>query len=120
MNPVAACPHGAPFSPLCPSEAIEMTGVESEDAMISKAEARELIDDLFEEEALVIGGIVAVHDIDDDLVWRLVRNLDVIRGKALRRLGDKNGGAAAGEALRRPNLKPHPAIEDFLLKIRRT
>jgi hypothetical protein len=96
---------------------IEMTGLESENAMITKAEAREMINDLFEEEALVIGGIVAVHEIDDDLVWRLVRNIDAIREKTLRRLG---GEATAGEPPRRPNLKPHPAIEDFLLKLRRT
>ena len=87
--------------------------------MITKAEARELITDLFEEEALLIGGLVAVHKVDDDLVWRLVKNLDVIRGKTLRRIEarEKNGGN--GGATARPNLKPHPAIEDFLLAMRR-
>lgn len=87
--------------------------------MISNTEAKELINDLFEEEALVIGGLVAVHDVDDDLVWRLVKNLDVIRRKMLRRLEDQ--GPADGEGLpsHRPNLKPHPAIEDFLLSLRR-
>ena len=87
------------------------------DAMISTAEAKELINDLFEEEALVIGGLVAVHEMDDDLVWRLIKNLDVIRGKVLRRLEDKAlvDGASPPQ---RPNLKPHPAIEDFLLSLR--
>lgn len=90
-----------------------------EEAMISKAEAKELINDLFEEEALVIGGLVAVYEMDDDLVWRLVKNLDVIRGKILRRLEDK--APADGDELppRRPNLKPHPAIEDFLRSLRK-
>lgn len=87
--------------------------------MISKAEARELINDLFEEEALVIGGLVAVHEMDDDLVWRLVKNLDVIRGKALRRLEGKDAEEEPRAPARRPNLKPHPAIEDFLLTLRR-
>ncbi len=90
------------------------------DAMISKAEARELINDLFEEEALLIGGLVAVHQIDDDLVWRLVKNLDVIRGKILRRLEDKAPADGDSAPARRTNLKPHPAIEDFLLALRRT
>jgi len=90
------------------------------DAVISKAEARELINDLFEEEALVIGGLVAVRQIDDDLVWRLVKNLDVIRGKVLRRLEDKVPSDGDGTPPRRTNLKPHPAIEDFLLALRRT
>ncbi len=87
--------------------------------MITKAEARELITDLFEEEALLIGGLVAVHKVDDDLVWRLVKNLDVIRGKILRRLDDKEPAEETVPAARRPNLKPHPAIEDFLLSLRR-
>ena len=87
--------------------------------MITKAEARELITDLFEEEALVIGGLVAVHNVDDDLVWRLVKNLDVIRGKILRRLEDNELPGDAAVPPRRPNLKPHPAIEDFLLSLRK-
>ena len=87
--------------------------------MISKAEVKELILDLFEEEALVIGGLVAVHKIEDDVVWRLVKNIDVIRRKVLRRLEDKAPEEGDGSPPRRPNLKPHPAIEDFLLSIRR-
>ena len=85
--------------------------------MISKAEAKQLVDDLFEEEALVLGGIVAAHGEEDDLIWRLVRNLDAIRNKALRRIegrGVENTGSSAC-----CDLRPHPAIEDFLVKIRR-
>lgn len=86
--------------------------------MISKAEARALINDLFEEEALVIGGLVAVHVVDDDLVWRLVKCLDVVRGKILRRIEDEESADESAPQLHRPNLKPHPAIEDFLLSLR--
>ncbi len=85
--------------------------------MISKSDARELIDALFEEEALVIGGLVAVHRLDDDLVWRLMRNLDVVRGRFLRRIEAQDSGESAAPTT--PNLKPHPAIEDFILGIRR-
>ncbi|MCL5884376.1 MAG: hypothetical protein M1377_03350 [Deltaproteobacteria bacterium] len=87
--------------------------------MITKAEAKELINDLFEEEALLIGGLAAVHKMEDDLVWRLVRNLDVIRQKVLRRLEDKASEEGEVGPPRRPNLKPHPAVEDFLLSLRR-
>lgn len=87
--------------------------------MITKAEARELITDLFEEEALVIGGLVAVHEVDDDLVWRLVKNLDVIRGKVLRRLEDKETTDDIAAPPHRVHPKPHPAIEDFLLSLRK-
>ena len=85
--------------------------------MISKAEVKDLINDLFEEEALVLGGLVALHEVDDDVVWRLVRSLDAIRRKFLRRLEEK--GPDDDGPPKRPNLKPHPAIEDFLLSLRR-
>lgn len=88
-------------------------------AMISETEARELILDLFEEEALVLGGIAAVHGVQDDLIWRLILNLDVIRVKALRRLENRDPVEGEPSPARRPNLKPHPAIEDFLSKLRR-
>ena len=87
--------------------------------MAGKGEVRELIDELFEQEALAIGGLVAVHEMDDDLVWRLMNNLDVIRGKILRRLEDMAPTADDGPPPRVPNLKPHPAVEDFLLSLRR-
>ena len=53
--------------------------------MISTVDATALINELFEEEALVIGGLVAVHEMDDDLVWRLIQDFDVTRGQILRR-----------------------------------
>ncbi len=87
--------------------------------MLSKAEVKDLILDLFEEEALVIGGLVAVHKVEDDVIWRLVKNIDVIRRKVLRRLEDKAPEEGDGSPPKRPNLKPHPAIEDFLLSLRR-
>ena len=96
-----------------------MTKEGDKNAMISKAEAKELILDLFEEEALVIGGLAAVHKIEDDVVWRLIKNIDVIRRKVIRRLEDKTPEEGDAGAPRRPNLKPHPAIEDFLLSLRR-
>ena len=86
--------------------------------MMTRTEVKELVNDVFEEEALLIGGLAAVHDVEDDLVWRLIRNLDVIRGKALRRIEDRDTAEELPE--RQPNLKPHPAIEEFLLKLRRT
>ncbi len=87
--------------------------------MISHSDAKRLILDLFEEEALVIGGLVATHDIEDGLVWRLVKNLDVIRIKMLHRLEEENPAEDKANCANPPNLKPHPAIEDFLLKLRR-
>ena len=85
--------------------------------MLSKDEAKELLRDLFEEEALVIGGLVAVHEVEDDLVWRLMKSLDAIRTKTFRRLDETDPPDEPAAA--RPHLEPHPAIEEFLLKLRR-
>jgi hypothetical protein len=87
--------------------------------VFDKTEVRDLINDLFEQEALVIGGLVAVHKVDDDLVWRLIRNIDAIRRKFLQRLEEKDPDDDGGGPPRRPNLNPHPAIEEFLLSVRR-
>ena len=88
--------------------------------MISKDDAKKLINDLFEEEALVLGGLVALHDIEDELIWRLARNLDLIRRKTLSRLNRSGDVDSSEPAAERPNLKPHPAIEHLLINIRRS
>lgn len=88
--------------------------------MIGRDEAKTLIRELFEEEALVIGGLVAVREMEDDLVWRLMKNLDVIRAKAMRRISAQYPEPAACKSATRPNLTPHPAIEAFLLNLRRS
>jgi len=86
--------------------------------MLSKEEVKNLVDDLFEEEALLVGGLAAVHGMGDDLVWRLMKSLDAIRRKVLRRLGDTGPDDVCGMQPERPHLKPHPAVEEFLLKLR--
>lgn len=87
--------------------------------VFNKTEVRELINDLFEQEGLVIGGLVAIHKVDDDIVWRLIRSIDAIRRKFLRRLEEKDPDEQGGGLSNRPNLTPHPAIEEFLLSVRR-
>jgi hypothetical protein len=80
---------------------------------------RELVTEIFEEEALLLGGIVAVCPIEDEVVWRLVRGLDRLRRRVMQRVddaapaapADHSPGAGAGA-------EPHPAIERFLREIR--
>ena len=85
--------------------------------MINHREVKQLILDLFEEEALAIGGLVALHNVEDDVVWRIVNNLDMIRQKAIRRLESWNSNNPKGEPVGGADLKPHPAIEEFLMKL---
>lgn len=87
--------------------------------MMRKADVKELIDDLFEEEALVIAGLAAVHEVDDELVRRLMSNLHVIRGRALRRLAVEPAGGSVA-ASQPDSLSPHPAIDEFLRSLRRS
>ena len=81
--------------------------------MLSAIEARELIDSVFEEQAVALGGLIAVHRVDDELVWSLVRTLDAIRERALARaneaMPDDRPGASG----------PHPAIREFLARLGR-
>jgi len=86
--------------------------------MIAENDATDLIDDLCEQIALAIGGVAAVHEVDDDLVWGLIKNLDAIRRKALLRVGIRDPKEIRGALMRGASFKPHPAIEDFLLKLR--
>jgi len=86
--------------------------------MMTKAQTREFINDLFEEEALAIGGLVALRKVDDETVLHLIRSIDAVRTKALERLdaADADGGLeGAGGAF---DLQPHPVIENFLHKVR--
>ena len=84
--------------------------------VIPCSEVKALIRNLFEEEALALGGLVAVYEIEDDLVWPLVRTLAVTRRRVLRRLDA--GASRDGGQERRPVSKPHPAIEEFLIRLR--
>ncbi len=87
--------------------------------MMTQAETKELIADLLEEETLLIGGLLAVHEVDDGFIWELFRNLDIVRGKLIQRIETNYPLESEMGQAREPDLKPHPAIEEFLLKLRR-
>ena len=96
-----------------------MTGSVMQADLISRPVARGLITEVFEETTLVLGGLVAVHRVDDDFVWRFVKGLDAVSSKAFRRIDERDTGADADTGDAESRLRPHPAIEDFLLKLRR-
>lgn len=86
--------------------------------MFSREEARELLDDLFEEEVLLVGGIMARHQVGEEFIWTLMRNLDQIRNRFLSRIEEMP--EETSEPGNEANLTPHPAIEGFLLKLHKT
>ena len=85
--------------------------------MIEKTKVKEMISALFEEEALVIGGLVATHEVDDDLVWSLARSFDMIRERVLNSLTETEPFAPERGSSGKSTLQPHPAIQELLRRI---
>ncbi|MCY3017542.1 MAG: hypothetical protein NTW87_00725 [Planctomycetota bacterium] len=84
--------------------------------MLTNNEAETLLDELFEQEALVIGGLVALHGMDDKVLCSLMRSLDDLRTSFRQRIAARAAKAADAQAAPLP--KPHPAIQRFLHKLR--
>lgn len=85
--------------------------------MVRNDRPRQVIDEVFEEVGLALGGLVVLHDVEDDFVRGLVQCMDAIRAKTLRRIEDQaalgdRGGFTVGQA------RLHPAVERFLSRLR--
>jgi hypothetical protein len=70
---------------------------------------------LVKELVLCIGGVFAVHPVDDEVVWELARGLDGIIAKSSTRLLNNDDTAATRDKTAR--LRPHPAIEELLRRV---
>lgn len=83
---------------------------------MERDEVHALLAEIFEEEALLIGGLVAAHDVDDEFVWRLMRNLDLLRHRVVEDIDAQDRRARVPG----PNgATPHPAVQEFLAQLRR-
>ena len=81
--------------------------------MLSTQDARDLIVELLEEQALLIGGIVSTHDVDDRVVGHLMRGLGDIRRRVLARIEEAESPPPL-KTLPPHGTTPHSAIELFL------
>ena len=86
--------------------------------MLSEAKATKIIRELFEEQALMIGGLLPFFTVDDAFIWRLLKGLDVARIRAIRQLDGSSPILNYGDRRKKLTLSPHPAVEDFLSKLR--
>jgi hypothetical protein len=77
---------------------------------------RTIIKEIFREEALVVGSLAASHSINNDFLWELCRNLDSIRVRFLRKLKPVTG--LDGDLQPLLKIKPHPAVQELLRKIK--
>jgi hypothetical protein len=83
---------------------------------ITTTRPAEELDRFFREVVLCLGGIFAVREAEDDLVWQVTKSLERLYESARARLRDEpDGGADLPH--RRP--QPHPAIAELLLRIGR-
>jgi len=80
--------------------------------------SREFLTDVFEELGLALGGLLAIHDVPDKFVVRLFRDMEEIHDRAVRRADPE--GKPRQEHLGVSGFEPHPAVEEFLRKLRRT
>jgi hypothetical protein len=79
--------------------------------VVSTQDARKLVDQAFEDGALVLGGLLVLQPVDDRFIHRFMRSLAVIRRRTLRAFETAEARAAqVGSG--------HPAIAEFLRELR--
>jgi hypothetical protein len=67
--------------------------------------------------ALIVGGAAALHQLDDDLVWTVMKRFDRIRVRLLRDLkGMTSEDSVESSPVRPPCV--HVAVEEFLVRNR--
>ena len=81
------------------------------------AEHEALIRDAFDDIALLVGSIAAIHSLDDDILWSLMKRLDRIRVRLLRNLEGGSGREDFEPTSMRPP-RTHPAVDEFLARNR--
>lgn len=77
--------------------------------MITKDKAISIVDGIFLEEALLLGGIIATSEIDDEIVEDLLEGYQTIREKALHKIDHPEEPKS-----NKLDMKPHPAVQSFL------
>lgn len=64
---------------------------------------------------LALGGIFAVHEVDDDVVWQTAKTLDRLMTDIFLQLRKEE--KSRNETVPRRKYTPHPAIEELLRSI---
>lgn len=83
---------------------------------MEREEVRALLHELFEEAALVIGGLIATYKVEDEFIWRLMRHLDELRRRMFDGL-EAEGAETPAAGVKEPT--PHPAVQHFLAQLDR-
>jgi len=82
--------------------------------MMSERERRQELREIFRQLVLTLGGIFAVYDADDDLIWAVTRALDQVFEAHLAPAADEPIEWASAR-----HHRPHPAVVELLAAIDR-
>lgn len=80
-------------------------------------DVQKLLDETFKDVALVTGGIFVVHNVDDKVVWQVMKHLDLAHDNARAKLTGFEGLQRAEQ--QRQDYAPHPAVEALMMKLNR-
>ena len=85
--------------------------------MSSPDTAEAIIQDAFEDVALLIGGAAVLHQMEDGVLRTLLRRLERVRGRLLSQFARVHGAGVREPAMACP-CHTHPAVERFLRRNR--
>jgi hypothetical protein len=72
-----------------------------------------LVRESFDDIALLVGSTAAIYNLDDDILWTVMKRLDRIRVRLLRNLSGTTGREEfEPTAVRPPRI--HPAVDEFI------
>jgi hypothetical protein len=83
----------------------------------SRINPESLVRGALDDIALIVGGAAALHQLDDDLVWTMIKRLDRIRVRLLRDLRGLTSRDKVEPGRARPP-RVHAAVEEFLVRNR--
>lgn len=85
--------------------------------MLSGREIGQVVDRIFREEVLILGGLLAVHQVPSAFVHMYLVSMERVRQRAHRRLRSRMGKSSGGTGNQAPCLDRHPEIERFLARL---
>ena len=86
--------------------------------MIENEKVKRIILDMFREEALLLSGLFTVYEVQDDFIWRVMKNLEILFQNAIRQI-DNHGQTADNPVQPRRTGSPHPAVAEFLSELKK-
>ena len=77
-----------------------------------QVEISKVVKEMCRETVLCLGGIFAVHEVADDVVWQTAKSLDIIFQNAIAKVSSQ--GVSIEDKIPERRFKPHPAIQEIL------